>query len=64
MAEWIARLAVEISFEAKDANEASEIADTLRAVRSFGGHKIERVASGIYAAPVDDDSNQDTRDEA
>ncbi len=41
MPEWIARIAIDVVFEAKDANEAGEIAENaLTAPESYAGFKI------------------------
>ena len=56
---WIARVGIEVEFEAKDANEAGEVANALHVPTSFAGHPIiarshAYLASIEQAAPKQD----------
>ena len=61
MAKWVARLALEVAFEAKDANEAGEVAaSALSAPESYGGFQITG-RTCAWLAEAKEDSNQDTK---
>lgn len=55
---WIARIAVEIEFDAKDANEAGEIANIFKNIESFGGHKIIRRSSAWLAPEMKEEKGE------
>ncbi len=52
--EWRARIAIEVSFEARDPNEAHELLPTFYAATSFAGYPITAIGPSIYVAPVGD----------
>lgn len=58
---WVARLAIEVTFDAKDANEAGEVADTLAVPTSFAGHPIY-ARSAAWIACIEEPSEEQNQE--
>ncbi len=60
---WLARVAIEVVFEAKDANEAGEIAEALHVPKSYGGHEIVGRSHAYMAVLAEPTEEQNTDSE-